>query len=81
MATNLEWVTSADGTQIAVETVGEGRPVVLIGGAFNDRTTMAGLAQALSAYYQAAAYDRRGRGDSGDESGEPTPRCCGSLLP
>jgi pimeloyl-ACP methyl ester carboxylesterase len=70
MATNLEWVTSADGTQIAVETAGRGRPVVLIGGAFNDRATMAGLAQELSAYYQAVAYDRRGRGDSGDESGD-----------
>jgi hypothetical protein len=41
MTTNLEWVTSADGTQIAVETVGRGRPVVLIGGAFNGRTTTA----------------------------------------
>jgi pimeloyl-ACP methyl ester carboxylesterase len=44
--------------------------VVLIGGAFSDRTTMAGLAQVLSAYYQAVSYDRRGRGDSGDESGD-----------
>jgi pimeloyl-ACP methyl ester carboxylesterase len=70
MATNLDWVTSADGTQIAVETVGEGRPVVLIGGAFNDRTTMTGLARVLSPYYQAASYDRRGRGDSGDQSGD-----------
>jgi pimeloyl-ACP methyl ester carboxylesterase len=70
MTTNLGWVTSADGTQIAVETVGRGRPVVLIGGAFNDRTTMTGLARVLSPYYQAAAYDRRGRGDSGDESGD-----------
>jgi pimeloyl-ACP methyl ester carboxylesterase len=70
MATNLEWVTSADGTQIAAETVGGGRPVVLIGGAFNDRTTTAGLARVLSPYYQAVTYDRRGRGDSGDESGD-----------
>jgi hypothetical protein len=68
MTTNLEHVTSAEGTQIAVEAVGEGRPVVLIGGAFNDRTTVAGLAQVLSPYYQAVTYDRRGRGDSGDES-------------
>jgi pimeloyl-ACP methyl ester carboxylesterase len=68
MTTNLEHVSSADGTQIAVEAVGEGRPVVLIGGAFNDRTTVAGLAQVLSPCYQAVTYDRRGRGDSGDES-------------
>jgi pimeloyl-ACP methyl ester carboxylesterase len=61
-------VTSADGTQIALEAVGEGRPVVLIGGAFNDRTAMTGLAHVLSPYYEAVTYDRRGRGDSGDES-------------
>jgi pimeloyl-ACP methyl ester carboxylesterase len=42
----------------------------LIGGAFNDRTTVAALAQVLSPYYMAVAYDRRGRGASGDESGE-----------
>ena len=70
MTTNPEWVTSADGTQIAVESVGAGRPVVLIGGAFNDRTTMAGLAHVLSPYYRAVSYDRRGRGDSGDETGD-----------
>ena len=70
MTTNLEHVTSADGTKIAVEAVGEGRPVVLIGGAFNDRTTVAGLAQTLSPYYTAVSYDRRGRGDSGDESSD-----------
>ena len=70
MNTTPERVTSADGTQIAVESVGEGRPVVLIGGAFNDRTTMAGLAQVLSPYYKAVTYDRRSRGDSGDESGD-----------
>jgi pimeloyl-ACP methyl ester carboxylesterase len=70
MNTNPQRVTSADGSQIAVEAVGEGRPVVLIGGAFNDRTTMAGLARVLSPYYKAVAYDRRGRGDSSDESGD-----------
>ncbi|WP_345630517.1 alpha/beta fold hydrolase [Rugosimonospora acidiphila] len=59
---------SADGTSIALEVAGNGRPVVLIGGAFNDRTTTTGLAQVLAPYYQAVTYDRRGRGDSGDES-------------
>ncbi len=61
-------VRSADGTSIALEVAGSGRPVVLIGGAFNDRTTTAGLAQVLAPYYLAVTYDRRGRGDSGDES-------------
>ena len=69
MNTIPERISSADGTQIAVEAVGQGRPVVLIGGAFNDRRTMAGLARVLSPFYSAVTYDRRGRGDSGDESG------------
>lgn len=73
MNANPERVISADGTQIAVESAGRGQPVILIGGAFNDRTTMAGLAQVLSPYYQAVFYDRRSRGDSGDESGGYSP--------
>jgi pimeloyl-ACP methyl ester carboxylesterase len=70
MTTDIGQATSADGTKIATEAVGQGRPVVLIGGAFNERTTMSGLAQVLSPYYRAVTYDRRGRGASGDESGD-----------
>src|SRR4051812_38451233 len=61
-------VTSADGTSIAYEQRGTGAPVILVGGAFNDRTTVAGLAEVLSADFTTIAYDRRGRGDSGDTS-------------
>ena len=68
MTTTVEKVNSADGTSIALEVAGSGHPVVLIGGAFNDRTTTAGLAQVLAPYYRAVTYDRRGRGESGDES-------------
>ncbi|MBW8484903.1 alpha/beta fold hydrolase [Actinomadura parmotrematis] len=60
-------VTSADGTTIAVETAGDGTPVVLIGGAFNDRSTVAGLAAALAPHVAAVTYDRRGRGGSDDK--------------
>jgi pimeloyl-ACP methyl ester carboxylesterase len=70
MSTNIERITSPDGTEIAIETAGEGRPVVLIGGAFNDRSTMSGLAQLLAPYCRPIAYDRRGRGESGDNSGD-----------
>ena len=42
----MHQVTSADGTSIAVETAGSGPAVVLVGGAFNDRTTVAALAGA-----------------------------------
>ncbi|MGH8988541.1 MAG: alpha/beta fold hydrolase [Acidimicrobiales bacterium] len=70
MTTKLEKVSSADGTRIAVEMCGTGRAVVLIGGAFNDRTTMTGLAQLLAPYCTAVIYDRRGRGDSDDQSAD-----------
>nr|WP_235096996.1 alpha/beta fold hydrolase [Amycolatopsis decaplanina] len=65
MTTSFETVTSADGTPIAFDRAGEGAPVILVGGAFNDRTTLAGLAATLAPDFTAIAYDRRGRGDSG----------------
>src|SRR3954467_14958608 len=58
-------VTSADGTSIAYEQRGTGAPVILVGGAFNDRTTVAGLAEVLAGDFTTIAYDRRGRGDAG----------------
>ena len=65
MMTTLETVTSTDGTRIAVERRGDGPPLILIGGAFNDRSTVAALAVTLAPYVTAVTYDRRGRGDSG----------------
>jgi pimeloyl-ACP methyl ester carboxylesterase len=62
----FETVVSADGTPIAVERTGSGQPVILIGGAFNDRSTVARLAGVLAGDFTAVTYDRRGRGDSGD---------------
>ena len=59
-------VTSADGTSIFFEQRGSGAPVLLVGGAFNDRTTVAGLAEVLAGDFTTIAYDRRGRGSSGD---------------
>ncbi|MEU4674085.1 alpha/beta hydrolase [Amycolatopsis sp. NPDC023774] len=60
-------VTSADGTPIAFDTYGTGSPVLLVGGAVNDRTTVAALAAVLAeAGFQGVAVDRRGRGQSGD---------------
>jgi pimeloyl-ACP methyl ester carboxylesterase len=61
----MKTVTSADGTTIAVETTGTGRPVILIGGAFNDRSTVAALAATLAPQLTVLTYDRRGRGASG----------------
>jgi Alpha/beta hydrolase family len=62
----LEKTTSADGTAIAYERVGEGPALVLVGGAFCDRHATAALASALAGDFTAVSYDRRGRGDSGD---------------
>lgn len=59
-------VTSADGTTIFFEQRGTGAPVILVGGAFNDRTTVAALADVLAPDFTTITYDRRGRGDSGD---------------
>lgn len=68
MSATYETTASADGTPIAFERSGTGRPVILVGGAYNDRSTVAGLAAALSPRVMAVTYDRRGRGDSGDAS-------------
>ncbi|MGI5129577.1 alpha/beta fold hydrolase [Pseudonocardia sp. CA-107938] len=57
--------TSADGTSIAYERHGTGRPLVLIGGAFNDRSTGNALAAALAPDVATVTVDRRGRGASG----------------
>jgi hypothetical protein len=60
------YATSADGTRIAYETVGSGPLVVLVEGAFGIRADAREYASALSGWFTAAFYDRRGRGDSGD---------------
>lgn len=64
----MEKVTSKDGTTIAYESSGIGPAVILIGGAFNDRSTTAGVRAELAGIATAYSYDRRGRGDSDDRS-------------
>jgi pimeloyl-ACP methyl ester carboxylesterase len=61
-------VLSRDGTEIAYERFGDGSPVILVVGAFNDRTTGAPLAEFLAPDFTVFTYDRRGRGDSGDNA-------------
>ncbi|MEY9871553.1 hypothetical protein ABH931_001026 [Streptacidiphilus sp. MAP12-33] len=61
-------VTSRDGTALAVDTFGHGAPVVLIGGAFNDRSTVAALGAELAPHFTVVSYDRRRRGSSGDRA-------------
>jgi pimeloyl-ACP methyl ester carboxylesterase len=62
----MRTVTSADGTKIAFDQLGEGPPVIMVVGAFNTRATTGPLAAALQDQFTVLNYDRRGRGDSGD---------------
>ncbi|HEX4705022.1 MAG TPA: alpha/beta hydrolase [Pseudonocardiaceae bacterium] len=66
MNATFETVMSPDGSTIAYQALGTGPTVILVGGAYNDRSTVAGLAEVLSSDFTAIAYDRRGRGDSTD---------------
>ncbi len=62
----MKTVTSADGTRIAFDQLGAGPPLIMLAGAFNDRSTTAPLAEALKDRFMVLNYDRRGRGDSED---------------
>jgi pimeloyl-ACP methyl ester carboxylesterase len=59
-------VRSKDGTPIAFERSGAGPPLVVVLGSLNDRSSAAPFAEALAPHFTVYAYDRRGRGDSGD---------------
>jgi pimeloyl-ACP methyl ester carboxylesterase len=59
---------SADGTMIAFERAGQGPALVLVTGALTDRTVTRPVAAALAPRFTVYAYDRRGRGSSGDTS-------------
>jgi pimeloyl-ACP methyl ester carboxylesterase len=61
-------VISKDGTPIAFDQSGEGPPIILVVGAFNDSSTGAPLAAQLSEHFTVFNYDRRGRGASGDRT-------------
>jgi pimeloyl-ACP methyl ester carboxylesterase len=62
----MDRVTSRDGTSIAYDRQGSGPAVILVGGAFVDRSDSAPLAMELAGRFTVYNYDRRGRGDSGD---------------
>src|SRR3989440_8045196 len=65
---NMHVVTSKDGTKIAYEKQGEGPAVILVAGALCARLSWSGphLSKLLAPHFRVYAYDRRGRGDSGD---------------
>ncbi|WP_338493478.1 alpha/beta fold hydrolase [Streptomyces sp. SJL17-4] len=59
-------VTSRDGTSIAYERYGDGPPLVLVSGALGTAAGERPLGGFLAGRFSVVAYDRRGRGGSGD---------------
>jgi pimeloyl-ACP methyl ester carboxylesterase len=64
--TTSKVIEAADGTRIALDRSGSGPPLVIVLGAFGDRSTSKSLAALLTQSYTVYEYDRRGRGDSGN---------------
>src|SRR5689334_4683148 len=66
--TSTRFATSADGTQIAYESIGSGPALVIVEGALCSRK-MGGfqtLKDSLAEHFTVTGYDRRGRGESSD---------------
>jgi pimeloyl-ACP methyl ester carboxylesterase len=63
---HMNRVTSADGTSIAFDRLGDGQSVIVVGGILCDRAKTRPLAEELAKHFTVINYDRRGRGDSGD---------------
>ena len=64
----MRTVMSTDGTPIAFDQSGQGPAIILAAGATATRLAEASLAAALAPHFTVFAYDRRGRGDSGDRA-------------
>ena len=62
----MDTVQSKDGTTIAFDRSGAGPALVLVVGAFSDRSSTQSLAAGLGSTFTVYEYDRRGRGNSGD---------------
>ena len=62
-------LTAPDGTTIALETRGDGEPIVLVHGTTSDRSTFNELVPHLAEARAVTTFDRRGRGLSEDGEG------------
>ncbi len=65
----MRTVISKDGTPIAFDQSGQGPALILVAGALTTRAAWPSLAAArLAPHFSVFAYDRRGRGESGDRA-------------
>jgi pimeloyl-ACP methyl ester carboxylesterase len=62
----VETIRSKDGTTIAFDRLGDGPPVIVVGGLLCDQALTRPTAEELAQHCIVFNYDRRGRGDSGD---------------
>jgi Alpha/beta hydrolase family len=62
----MNHVISADGTRIVYDRLGEGPAVLLIGAGPTDRSAEAPMAELMAEHFTVYNFDRRGRGESGD---------------
>ena len=62
----MRTVISKDGTPIAFDQSGQGPALILVAGALTTRVDWSSLAAHLAPHFSVFAYDRRGRGESGD---------------
>lgn len=66
MAMKTKFAKSADGTEIAYVSSGSGPPLIFAHGASGDKSANPELQELLRQDFTVTAYDRRGRGESGD---------------
>src|SRR5205823_8445518 len=62
----MRTVISKDGTLIAFDQSGQGPALILVTGALTTRADWSSLTAHLAPHFSVFAYDRRGRGESGD---------------
>lgn len=64
----MKTIISKDGTPIAFDQSGQGPALILVAGALTTRAAWPPLAAHLAPHFSVFAYDRRGRGESGDRA-------------
>jgi pimeloyl-ACP methyl ester carboxylesterase len=76
-----QFVTSRDGTRIAYEKIGSGPPLLVVNGALGFRAMSFAkqLRTEFAKYFTVIDYDRRGRGESGDQRSYSVDREIGDI--